>query len=140
MKTPHVLVFHHSVDLVYLQDFFLNAEYHEELERCTTVLGVDTDLYKVVVAELHRPLNLPGLEGNDPMLPLLWRTKLFAAYHVEDGKLIKILHKGEDGENFLTCKGDADRMGEFLAQFLPKMQVYTGRFGIKLGRSKPESS
>ncbi|MNT63553.1 hypothetical protein D3C72_2013790 [compost metagenome] len=110
------------------------------MEKCTTILGVDTDLYKVVVTELQSPMKLPGLEDNKIMLPLLWQTKLFAAYHIEDGKLVKILHKGEDGENFLTCKGDADRMGEFLAQFLPKMQVYTGRFGIKLGRSKPESS
>ena len=53
LKTDHVLVFHHRIDLVNLMEHFMNHDQVKPLEECVQILGFDGVLYKVVVAKLY---------------------------------------------------------------------------------------
>jgi len=134
MKTDHVLVFHHRIDLAHYMEHYMNHDQVQSMNECVQVLGFDGVLYKVLVAKLYP--SYPGCieETDGPLLPLLWRTKLAAAYRVEDNKLVEI--PGPEANSiYLRISSDKSAaLGEYLATIVPQFKVFSGRFGFQLGR------
>lgn len=133
LKTDHVLVFHHRIDLVNLMEHFMNHDQVKPLEECVQILGFDGVLYKVVVAKLYPefPISVAGEDG--PVLPLLWRTRLGAAYRVKDNKLVSVAAP-LDGLHSRISDDKCAALGEYLATIIPSFRVFDGKFGFELGK------
>ena len=133
VKTDHVLVFQHRIDLIELMHFYTNQDQVESMTECVQVLGFGGVLYKVLVAKLHP--SYPGsIEEDDGLLlPLLWRTKLAAAYRVEDNKLVEIPESPGPLHSRISSDKSA-ALGEYLATIISEFKVFSGRFGLQLGR------
>lgn len=133
IKTDHVLAFHHRTDLVNLMEHFMNHDQVKPLEECVQVLGFDGVLYKVVVAKLYPELPMMVSDEEGPVLPLLWRTRLAAAYRVEGNKLVEVSGP-VDGLHSRISNDKSVALGEYLATIYTSFKVFDGRFGLQLGR------
>jgi len=137
IKADHVLVFPPRIDLAHMMNFFGNGEFVPEIEKCSSVVGFDDLLYKVVVARIYLPWKFHELPHTDPQIPLLWHRKLVAAYRIEYGKLVKIFHEQDkDGSlcELFDMKSEGERLGDSLTDVVSTMQVYTGPFGTRMLR------
>lgn len=133
IKTDHVLAFHHRIDLVNLMEHFMNHDQVQPMEKCVQVLGYDGVLYKVLVAKLYPEFPMAIGETDGPVLPLLWRTRLAAAYRVEGSKLVEV--SGPiDGLHSRISSDKSAALGEYLATIVSQFQVFDGKFGLELGR------
>lgn len=135
VKIDHVLVFQHRIDLVGLMEHFMNHDHAQSMEKCVQVLGYDGVMYKVLVAKLYPSFPHPIDEGHGPVLPLLWRTKLAAAYRIEDGKLIEVSSSPSGLYSRISSDKSAS-LGEYLTEIVPQFKVFTGQFGFQMGRRK----
>lgn len=139
MKTDHVLVFQHRIDLEYLMEHFMNHDQVAPMSECVQILGYDGVLYKVLVAKLYPEFPHPISKGDGPVLPLLWRTKLAAAYRVEGSKLIEV-SSPMDGLHSRISSDKSAALGEYLATIVSQFRVFSGRFGFQLGRKSNSST
>lgn len=139
LKTDHVLVFHHRIDLVNLMEHFMNHDQVKPLEECVQILGFEGVLYKVVVAKLYPELPMSVSDAEGPVLPLLWRTRLAAAYRVEGNKLIEISGP-VDGLHSRISSDKSAALGEYLATIYTNFQIFDGKFGLHLGRKRTSNT